>query len=141
QTTGVTVTDTLPQGVNFVSADTPQGTWSIANGVVTFHLGLLEEASLQLTVTVMPTQPGQIANTVRIRANEQEQSVSNNSSTVTSTVQGAALPQAVAPPSQAQPGVNLNGANLPVLAAVIGDDGQVHLAVQGEVGASYRVEV
>jgi uncharacterized repeat protein (TIGR01451 family) len=85
--TGVVVTDVLPAGVKFVSAETPQGTWSEANGVVSFHLGLVQEVFLPLKVTVIPMQPGQLINLVQIRGKEREQNLANNSSTLTATAE------------------------------------------------------
>jgi uncharacterized repeat protein (TIGR01451 family) len=89
--TGVVVTDVLPPGVQFVSADTPQGTWAEADGVVTFHLGALQDVFLQLTVSVIPSQPGSITNIVRIRGNESDQNLNNNSASLAVQVQGAAV--------------------------------------------------
>src|SRR5262249_29863116 len=128
--TGAIVTDTLPPGVKFVSANTPQGTWSEADGVVTFHLGLLEEVFLQLTVTVVPQSPGPIVNNVRIRNNEREQNLNNNVASLTVQVQGA--------PVGLQD--QLNGKVGPVLSLEIGPDGLIQLNVTGEVGVSYAIE-
>jgi hypothetical protein len=71
----VIVTDALPPNMKCVSADTPQGTWWEANGVVTFRLGLLEAVYLKLHVTVIPTAPGQATNVAKIRGNEREQNL------------------------------------------------------------------
>jgi hypothetical protein len=127
----VTVTDVLPPGVNFVSADTPQGTWTEDAGVVTFHLGALEDVFLQLTVTVTPTQPGSITNTVRLRGNESEQSINNNIASVTVQVQGTAIT------TQSQTG---SGASQAALALFRTQDGLVLIEVQGSVGARFTLE-
>jgi uncharacterized repeat protein (TIGR01451 family) len=126
--TGVTVTDVLPPGVKFISADTPQGTWSEDSGVVTFHLGLLQEVLLQLTVVVEPLQPGQISNTVDIRGDVSEVNTSDNRSTLTLTVQGDPIPQAV----------NTSDVHLTMR---LGPDGAPELDLDGQVGVSYAVEI
>ena len=51
--TGVTVTDTLPAGVAFVSANATQGTAEFANGVLTVHLGSLAERGHATTAVLV----------------------------------------------------------------------------------------
>jgi uncharacterized repeat protein (TIGR01451 family) len=125
--TGVTVTDVLPPNAKFVSADTPQGTWSEDNGVVTFHLGLLQEVLLQLTVVVEPLQPGQITNNIQIRGNESEVSLSNNSSSLTLDVQGNPIPQAMTN-SQMNLGIR------------IASDGSPEIRFNGQNGVTYTLQ-
>jgi len=127
QATGVVVTDVLPAGVAFVSADTPLGTWSEVDGVVTFHLGLVADVSLPLTVTVTPMQPGQLTNSVSIRSNERDRNLNNNSSTLTIAAQGAAMPQQVL--------------TAPLRLAVrMMMDGSVALSLTGQPGVGYTLE-
>jgi uncharacterized repeat protein (TIGR01451 family) len=80
--TGVVVTDTLPSGLTLVAADTPQGTWSQNGATVTFHLGLMQEVLVPLTITVVPNQVGSVTNIVSIRCNEREQNLQNNSASL-----------------------------------------------------------
>ena len=143
------MTDVLPPGVKFVTAASAVGTWSEDNGVVTFHLGLLEDVFLQLTVTVVPTQPGQAVNAVEIRANEGEQSVANNSSSLTTPVQGQALPaQVTGVGSELSAALDQAGdlnLSLQILApnrigAGIGQGGMVQLSLPTVPGRTYRVE-
>src|SRR5260370_1043959 len=56
------VTDPLPAGASFVSA-TPPGTFSQANGVVTWTLGnIVSNGTATLTLTVQPTPDGVLTN-------------------------------------------------------------------------------
>ena len=129
--TGVTVTDVLPPGVTFVSAETPQGTWTEADGVVTFHLGALEEVFVQLSVTVTPTQPGSITNTVRVRGNESEQSLGNNSASLTLQVQGRSITtQSLTRLGPAHGAIALSRMT----------DGQLLIAVTSDLGLSWTLD-
>jgi uncharacterized repeat protein (TIGR01451 family) len=125
--TGVTVTDVLSPNVTFVSADTPQGTWSEDSGVVTFHLGLLQDTVLQLTVVVEPLQPGQITNNVQIRGNESDVNLNNNSSSLTLNVQGNPIPQAV---TDAQLSLGIG----------ITSDGSPEIRFNGQSGVTYTIQ-
>jgi uncharacterized repeat protein (TIGR01451 family) len=67
---GVILTDTLPEGVDFISAASSQGTCSETNGVVTCQLGTLDmNKSVTATVTVKPTSTGTICNKVALSTN------------------------------------------------------------------------
>jgi hypothetical protein len=94
---------------------------------VTFHLGLLQEVLLQLTVVVEPLQPGQITNAVDIRGNESEVSLSNNNSSLTLNVQGNPIPQAV------------TGAQLD-LGIGITSDGSPEIRFNGQSGVTYTIQ-
>ena len=80
--TEVIVRDVLPEDATFVSAHTPQGTWSEAEGVVTFNLGAFEDTALELRVTVLPTAPGELSNTVKVRGDERDPNLRNNASSI-----------------------------------------------------------
>jgi uncharacterized repeat protein (TIGR01451 family) len=72
EATGVMVTNALPAGVQFVSAQTDQGSWSYdpVARQVTFLLGYLGVAAqAQMTITVMPVAAGMITNLAAVRAN------------------------------------------------------------------------
>jgi uncharacterized repeat protein (TIGR01451 family) len=85
----VTVTDTLPAGVNFVSAVPTQGTCS-GTTTVTCNAGLVNNGgSLIVNITVVPQSPGQLSNTASVSATEPDTDNTNNSSTIQTTV-GAA---------------------------------------------------
>lgn len=89
---GVTVTDALPPGLTFVSAQSSQGTVAESNGVVTASLGKLAPGSLAtLTVVTRPTGAGLLANTASVSANEVDPDPTNNQATV--VLQVASAPQ------------------------------------------------
>src|SRR5207247_10148515 len=54
--TGVTVSDTLPSGVSFVSASSSQGTCTSASGTVTCSVGNLASGA-SATITINATAP------------------------------------------------------------------------------------
>jgi uncharacterized repeat protein (TIGR01451 family) len=87
--TGVTITDTLPAGVTYVSAASGQGTVSQSGGTVTVSVGNLNEgatATATILVTVNPSTRGSITNTAVVAGNEQETNTANNTATVTTQV-------------------------------------------------------
>jgi uncharacterized repeat protein (TIGR01451 family) len=90
QATGVTVIDTLPPGVSFVSATTTQGTTSHAGGIVTVNLGDMAPGQMEtvtILVAVAPTAHGTLTNTASVSGNEQETNTDNNEDTVSTIVQ------------------------------------------------------
>jgi uncharacterized repeat protein (TIGR01451 family) len=88
QATAVVVTDELPAGVTFVSATSLKGVWTDSGGVVTFSLAAFERGEIaDLTVTVIPTVVGLITNVVKVRSNERDPRVDNNTSVSVVTVQ------------------------------------------------------
>lgn len=88
--TNVTVTDTLPAGVAFVSVATTQGACS--PGPVNCGLGdLAAGASAVITIVVTPSTPGQISNTASVSSSETDSDTSNNSATVNTVIQAAAV--------------------------------------------------
>jgi uncharacterized repeat protein (TIGR01451 family) len=78
--TGVTVTDTLPSGVAFVSANESQGNASHSAGTVTWNVGsLAKDASANLTILVTaPATSGNITNEASVSANETDPNGNNN---------------------------------------------------------------
>lgn len=92
--TGVIVTNPLPVGVQFVSAQSGQGTWSYDPGArqVTFFLGLVPvSSSPRLSVTVMPVSAWSITNLAGVSINGQDVNPSNNVVTVVTQVQTNAV--------------------------------------------------
>jgi uncharacterized repeat protein (TIGR01451 family) len=84
--TGVTLTDTLPLGVTFISAT--MGCIH-AGGVVTCQLGNLSvgaSRAVTILVHVLPTAPSTIVNTASVKANEPDPNPANNTATATTTV-------------------------------------------------------
>src|SRR5437879_4972270 len=86
--TGVTVSDTLPAGVGFVSASSSQGTCTNASGTVTCDVGPLANTA-SATITINATAPataGMITNTATISGNETDPSAANNSASASTNV-------------------------------------------------------
>ena len=89
---GVTVTDTLPAGVVFVSATSTRGSCSQSSGVVTCTFASLPSgATASQTITVTPSQPGTITNAASVAASApSDPDTSNNAATTSTTVNAVA---------------------------------------------------
>ena len=86
--TGVTLTDTLPSSVTFVSVDTTQGSCAEAGGEVTCDLGGLangDDATVTIVV-VAPAETGTITNEVEVTSVETDDNPDNNSDSEDTTV-------------------------------------------------------
>ncbi len=89
--TTVEVTDTLPAGVTFDSADATQGTCSESAGTVTCALGTLaDEADESVEIKVRPQASGTITNQASVSSGVQDPSSPNNSASAQTTVDPAA---------------------------------------------------
>jgi uncharacterized repeat protein (TIGR01451 family) len=85
--TGVTLTDSLPAGVTFVSATSSQGNCMQTAGTVTCNLGTMAwSATARVTIVVTPGVAGPITNTVSVAGNEPDPIQANNSATRIVTV-------------------------------------------------------
>ncbi|WP_435018104.1 hypothetical protein TA3x_000049 [Tundrisphaera sp. TA3] len=85
--TGVTLTDALPAGATFLSATTSQGTFAVADGVLTAGLGELRTGEFAtVRITVRPTAEGTITTTATVRADQADPEAGNNTATATTTV-------------------------------------------------------
>ncbi|MGI0024496.1 MAG: DUF4394 domain-containing protein, partial [Nitrososphaera sp.] len=83
---GVSLTDTLPVSVDFVSATPSQGSCSELSGIVTCDLfNLIDDDSLEVVIIVTTTETGDITNTVTVTSNEFDPNT-NNTATITTTV-------------------------------------------------------
>jgi uncharacterized repeat protein (TIGR01451 family) len=86
--TGVTVTDTLPAGVSFVSTSASQGSSAFASGTVTANLGTLAVgAGATVTIQVSPSIGGNIGNTAAVAGAEIDLNLANNTAQAATTVQ------------------------------------------------------
>jgi uncharacterized repeat protein (TIGR01451 family) len=95
--TGVTLTDTLPGGVTFVSASPVQGSCAEASGVVTCPLGTLANgATATVTIVVTPRAPGTITNTARVTGTPPDPDAANNTVTEGTTVIAGPCPISLA---------------------------------------------
>jgi len=85
--TNVTVMDTLPTAVTYVSATTTAGTCSEAGGTVTCLLGTMANAgTATVTILTVAGTPGTASNTATVSADQTDPNPGNNSSTQTETI-------------------------------------------------------
>jgi uncharacterized repeat protein (TIGR01451 family) len=86
--TGILLTNTLPAGVQFVSATLSQGSVTGSKGgEVTCNLGnLAVGASAKVIIVTMPSAAGSLLNAVNVVANEEDLVPANNSAQGTTTV-------------------------------------------------------
>jgi uncharacterized repeat protein (TIGR01451 family) len=88
---GVTVSDSLPAGVTFVSSSAAQGSCS-GTADVTCSIGTLAAGqSTNVTIVVRPTASGPLSNTASVTTTSNDTDTSNNSSTVSTTVAPAPI--------------------------------------------------
>lgn len=94
--TGVTLSDTLPSGMTFVSATTTQGSLVTppvgSTGIVTANIGTMApNATATVTVTVKGISAGVQVNSASVSGNETDSNSSNNSATQSTTVKAAVV--------------------------------------------------
>src|ERR1700752_781387 len=88
--TNVTVTDTLPAGVAFVSVTATQGNCN-GSGPVTCSLGTLDvDGSAIVTIVVTPSAAGQVTNSATVSASESDSDSTNNTAAASTVIQAAA---------------------------------------------------
>jgi uncharacterized repeat protein (TIGR01451 family) len=92
----VTLTDSLPTGMTFVSATTTQGSLVTppvgSNGIVNANLGTLAVgAQATVTVTAKAAQSGTVAGTATVSSNETDTNTANNTATQTTAEKDASL--------------------------------------------------
>ncbi len=87
----VQLTDTLPSGVNFVSAAASQGTCSGTSSITCNLNSLANGASATVTIIVQPTAEGSITNTANVSTTTIDTNQANNTSSVTTTVGNPAV--------------------------------------------------
>lgn len=99
--TNVVVTDTLPDGVNFISAVPNQGSCSgPVDGKITCNLGNLDVGEFtEVRILVDPVVTGTILNVAQIEGDEHDPKSSNNISPQTTTVTA----QPIEPPDPGDP--------------------------------------
>jgi uncharacterized repeat protein (TIGR01451 family) len=92
--TGVTVTDQLPKGVDFVSASASSGTCTHSGRRVTCELGTVGvggvnySGAASVTIAVIPRSLGTISNTASVRGGQKDPAAGNNRATATTRVVG-----------------------------------------------------
>lgn len=109
--TDVTVTDTLPSVMTYLSSTTTQGSCSEAGGTVTCLLGTVAYPSTAVTISilVLPGTPGVVSNTATVTADQTDPNLTNNTSTQTETI--SAPTQILLRSFSARHGADKNGAD------------------------------
>jgi uncharacterized repeat protein (TIGR01451 family) len=112
--TNVTVTDSLPSVVSYLSSNTTQGSCSEAGGTVTCLLGTMANGgTATITILTIPGTPNMVSNTATVAADQTDPVPANNSSTQTETI---IAPTSVTLQSfSAHTGTDKNGASRVVL--------------------------
>jgi uncharacterized repeat protein (TIGR01451 family) len=111
--TGVTVGDSLPKGVDFVSATTSAGTCAQQNRKVTCALGSIPFGGVNysgaaiVTIAVIPRQAGTITNTATVKGAQKDPVASNDSASATTLVLGTPTCRGVAATVVGTPGDDL----------------------------------
>jgi uncharacterized repeat protein (TIGR01451 family) len=92
--TGVTVTDQLPRGVDFVSATVTAGSCALKGKKVSCALGTLGAPAVNygvpptVTLSVIPRKTGVISNTASVKGEQKDPAASNSKATATTSVVG-----------------------------------------------------
>jgi len=124
--TGVTLTNQLPAGFQFISATSEQGTWTYdaVNGRVMFFLGLVaQDAVVDLGISSVPLLPGTFTNMATIRFNSSDPSL-------TTALLDPALVTTVLPNTNAPPLLTLQPLAGPKL----------RLTLFGQPGTPYEID-
>jgi len=80
--TGVTLTDTLPAGVTFLTVTSTQGSCVEASGMVTCTVGTIPSGAIvTVTINVTPTQVGFLSNIASVASSVVDTDTTNNSVT------------------------------------------------------------
>jgi uncharacterized repeat protein (TIGR01451 family) len=89
---GVTLTDTLPGIVNFLSATASQGSFSQSGGVVTFNFGTITNgANATATIVGQFNEDGSAVNSATVTASTPDPNTGNNTATATTSVAEGAI--------------------------------------------------
>jgi uncharacterized repeat protein (TIGR01451 family) len=90
--TGVVATNTLPSIMNFTSATTSQGTFSVSGGVVTFNIGsIAANGTVTASVTAQAIEDGAASDNVSVTSTSPDPNSANNSSSQATTVSEPAI--------------------------------------------------
>lgn len=94
--TGVTVTDSLPNGVDLVSASGPSGACAAQGRKLTCPIGALAPIGVnyggspaRVTIVVAPRKAGTIRNTATVKGDQKDPAKANNKATARTSVLGA----------------------------------------------------
>lgn len=90
---GVTVTDSLPAGVDFVSAAASSGACSQRGrkvscqlGTIPFGVGVDYSGGSEVTIAVIPRQAGTVTNTAAVKGDQKDPNKADNSATTSTRV-------------------------------------------------------
>ncbi|HPA47788.1 MAG TPA: hypothetical protein PK395_18640, partial [bacterium] len=84
---GVSVINTLPDGMSFVSAETSQGTFAVEGNVLTANLGTIpKSATAVVTINASVNASGTYTNSSEVQLGQPDPDLTNNSATETTTV-------------------------------------------------------
>jgi uncharacterized repeat protein (TIGR01451 family) len=84
---GVTLTDTLPTGANFVSASSTNGPCTLANGVLTCDIGVLtNNTGFTVSIVVVPPSEAVLNNTATISSVESDLNPGDNTASIITPV-------------------------------------------------------
>lgn len=119
--TGVTVMDTLPAGVTFVSATATRGTCSGTSNVACTIGDMASGDAVGITIVVTPLSTGTLTNAASVAANESDPDLTNNTASTTVTVQSASSGPAMVDPTLAVSTV-ISGLTEPTGMAFLGPD-------------------
>jgi uncharacterized repeat protein (TIGR01451 family) len=127
QTTGTMLTNQLPLGFQFISANSEQGTWSYdaVNRQVIFIVGLLQQdAVLNVGISSVPLLPGIFTNTATIQFNSRDPLLST-------TLLDPVLVTTVLPNTNAEP---------PALTLQLLAGPSVRFTLLGQAETSYEID-
>jgi uncharacterized repeat protein (TIGR01451 family) len=84
--TGVSLTDTLGSILNFKSATTGQGTFSVSGGVVTFTVGTIASGgTVNASVTAQALEDGSTSNNASVTSSSPDPNTANNTASATTS--------------------------------------------------------
>jgi uncharacterized repeat protein (TIGR01451 family) len=87
-----TLTDTLPSLLNFKSAATSQGTFSVSGGVVTFSLGTVASGgTVTASVTAQAVEDGSASDTASVSSSSPDPTTADNSASATTSIAEPAI--------------------------------------------------
>ena len=85
--TGVKLIDTLPEGVNFVSANSTNGPCTLTNGVLTCNIGVLtNNTGFTMSIVIVPPEEAILNNTGTISSVEPDLNPGDNTASIITTV-------------------------------------------------------
>jgi uncharacterized repeat protein (TIGR01451 family) len=130
---GVTVADSLPKGVDLVSAAAPSGQCGQQARKITCDLGTVGFPAINyggnptVTIAVTPRQAGMITNTATVKARQKDPVPANNSATATTRVLAVATCHGVPATITGTPGNDvLTGTGGPDVIVALGGNDTIH---------------